>query len=309
MNASTLVVLMLIFSVSHMSESLQPAPTRFTIETWNVDSNQPDPDMAALCIAETQGVHLWGLEGVQDARWAEMFRVAAAERGQLGMTGVLSPTRGSNRLLILYDPRLFDLVRFFELDWEGEPWRTPDIALRPALVAQLRHFATGQELLFMVNSLHPNWAARQSERLAKWIRGQSLPVIAVGTYWFQYNLGPRPLRCRGQAGLSSLLVDGGVHWVIPEELVKTYKGPCNTIEDFVFLANAGGRIYGQSRIVVGPDNFEDRRLTGSHRPVRATFTIVPSTPEGQLQRRIRQQLLRVKTEMNELEALIRQLPK
>jgi hypothetical protein len=308
MNASTLVCFVLVCYTCGTPETSQAAQRQFTVESWNVDSVHRDPHMAALHIAQTEGVHLWGLAGVRDPWWAELFRDAAAENGRSGMTGLLSPTGGSNRLLILYDPRQFDLIRTFELDWEGEPWRTAHVFLRPALVAQLRHFATGQEFLFMVNSLHPDWAARQADKLARWIRRQNLPVIAAGTYWFQRNLGSQPLRCDGQAGLSTLLADGVVEWVRPEELVKTYDGPFNTIEDFVFLANAAGRMRGQSRIVVGPGYFGGRRLTGSHRPIRATFTILPATPEAQLQRRIREQALRVKAELEQLEALVRQLP-
>lgn len=306
MNASTLVCFAFVSFLSNTPESSQGLPNRFTVVSWNVDSNQPDPHLPALHIYQTPGVDLWGLAGVRNAWWAELFRDAAAENGRPGVTSVLSPTRGGNRLLILYDPRVFDLITTFELDWEGEPWRTPYVALRPALVGHLRHLATGQELLFMVNSLHPDWAAQQAERLARWIRSQNLPVVAVGTYWFQYNLGSRPLRCQGQAGLSTLQTDG-IRWVVPEELVRTYDGPCDTIEDFVFLAN-GARIHGQSRIMVGPGDSPGRTLTGSHRPVRATFTIAASTPEIELRRRIDQRLRRVEAELDELEALMRRLP-
>jgi hypothetical protein len=51
-----------------------------------------------------------------------------------------------------------------------------------------------------------------------------------------------------------------------------------TLVSFVFLTNAAGRMQGQSRIVVGPGDFGGRRLTGAHWPIRATFTIPPSTP-------------------------------
>lgn len=307
MNASMLVCFVLISSMFSTFESPQPPSNQFTVVSWNVDSNQPDPHLPALHISQMQGVDLWGLAGVRNAWWAEMFRDAAAENGRPGVTSVLSPTRGGNRLLILYDPRAFDLITSFELDWEGEPWRTPYVALRPALVGQLRHLATGQEFLFMVNSLHPDWAAQQAERLAQWMHRQTLPVIAVGTYWFQFNLGSQPLRCPGQSGLSTLLADS-VQWVRPEELVKTYDGPCDTVEDFIFLSNAAGRMYGQSRIMIGQGDFSGRRPTGSHRPVRAKFTIQPSTPEMQLRRQIDQRLRKVETELDELEALIRRLP-
>ncbi|MEN6337865.1 MAG: hypothetical protein ABFE01_26720 [Phycisphaerales bacterium] len=308
MNTWTLVLFAFVSFACDVPPASQPASNQFTVESWNVESIRHDPHLPALHISQTRGVHLWGLAGVRNPWWAEMFRDAAAENGRSGITPVLSPTGGVDRLLILYDPRQFDLVRSFELDWEGEPWRTPYIFLRPALVAQLRHLASGQEFFFMMNSLNPDLAARQAKKLACWIREQSLPVIAGGTYWFQYNLGSRPLRCDGQAGLSTLLAGGIVEWVRPEELVKTYDGSCDTVEDFIFLANAAGRMQGRSRIVVGPGDFSGRRPTGAHRPVRATFTILPAAPEAQLDRRIREQAARVQAELRILEDLVRQLP-
>ena len=146
----------------------------------------------------------------------------------------------------------------------------------------------------MVNCLHPKWTAQQVDKIAKWAGRQSLPVIAAGTYYFQHNLGPEPLRCEGQAGLSSLLADGVFQWVRPEELVRTYDSPFNTIEDFLFIANAAGTMYGQSRIVVGPDDFTRGQPTGAHRPVRATFTILDDTPEARLRRQIVDQALKVR---------------
>lgn len=308
MNASTLIFIALVSLLHGVPPASQPSSNQFTVESWNVDSIRHDPHMPALHISQTRGVQLWGLAGVRHAWWAELFRDAAAENGRSGITGILSPTGGADRLLILYDPRQFDLVCSFELDWEGEPWCTPYVFLRPALVARLRHLASGHEFFFMMNSLNPDLAAKQAKKLARWIREQSLPVIAGGTYWFQYNLGPRPLRCDGQAGLSTLLAGGIVEWVRPEDLVKTYDGPCDTIEDFLFLGNAAGRMQGRSRIVVGPGDFSGRQPTGAHRPVRATISILPCTPDAQLERRIREQAGRVRAELKILEDLVRQLP-
>lgn len=308
MNASTLILFTIVSCLYGTTEASDYPSSQFTVESWNVESITRDPHLPALHIAETDGVDLWGLCGVRSEWWAELFRDAATEDGQQGMTGVLSPTRGNDRLLILYDPRQFELIRHSELGWSDEPWHRPDTILRPALVAQLRHNATGLEFLFMVNCLHPTWAGLQADKIARWAGRQSLPIIAVGTYYFQCNLSPEPLRCDGQAGLSRLLSDGVFLWVRPEELVKTYDSRFNTIEDFVFIANAAGRMYGQSRIVVGPGDFADRRPTGAHRPIRATFTVLADTPEVRLRRQIAEQARRIQTELDALEALVRQLP-
>jgi len=161
----------------------------------------------------------------------------------------------------------------------------------------------------MLNCLHPKWTALQAEKIARWAPRQGLPVIAAGTYYFQYNLGSEPLRCDGQPGFAVLL-DGGVfQWVRPENLVRTYDSPYHTIEDFVFIANVAGKLYGQSRVVVKPDDFPGREPTGAHRPIQATFTVLTATREALLRRQIYEQALKVQSELDTLEALVRQLPR
>jgi hypothetical protein len=308
MNASALILLTVISCTAGTPQASPSSWGRFTVVSWNTTSIRPDPHVAALRIATMEGADLWALAGVRDARWAELFREAAAEGKRREMASLLSPTVGSDRLLILYDLGRFELLRHLELGWQGEPWHRSGVFLRPALIAQLRHFGTGQEFLFMVNNLHPKWSAQQADKIARWTQAQGLPVIAVGTYHFQYNLGPEPLQCDGQAGLLTLLSGGLFQWVNPVHSVRTYHSPFNTIEDFVFLANAAGRIYGQSEIVVEPGDFAGPEPTGAHRPIRTLFTILPAPDETQLRRRIREQALKIKTELDVLDALIRQLP-
>lgn len=308
MNASTLILFSII-SLSFGTPTVSENPSnQFTVESWNVESLSHDPHMPALYIAETHGVDLWGLCGVRHEWWAGLFRDAATENRQRGMTAILSPTRGTDRQLILYDPNRFELIRTSEVGWSGAPWYRPGMCLRPALVAQFRHIPTGLEFLFMVNCLDPRYAALQADKIARWARGQTLPIIAVGTYYFQYNLGSQPLRCDGQAGLSILQASGALHWVRPEDLVKTFDSRLDTIEDFVFLGNAAGRLTARSRIVVGLSDFSNRQPTGAHRPIRTTFTVLAGTSEAQLRRQIAEQARRVKEDLDKLEDLVRQLP-
>ncbi len=313
MNASALFLITLTSSLYALGTPQVPQQPRnpssqFTIVSWNVDSLRPDPHVAALRMAQMDGVDLWGLCGVRDEPWAEMFRAAAGENERQEMASLLSPTRGSDRLLILYDARRLELIRHYEFGWDDEPWYRPDMVLRPSLIAQLRHRATGQEFLFMVNCLHPKWTALQAEKIARWAQRQGLPVIAAGTYYFQYNLGATPLRCEGQPGFAVLLDGGAFQWVTPESLIKTYDSPYNTIEDFVFIANVAGKLYAQSRVVVQPNDFTGRAPTGAHRPLQTTVTLVTAPREALLRRQIYEQALRVQSELHQLEALVRQLP-
>ena len=284
------------------------APNQFTVVSWNVDSGDADPHLIALRIAATKGVDLWGLTEVRDERWAAMLKDAAQENRPAEMVSILSPTGGTGRSLILYDAEQFELVRWSDLGWESEPWYKPDMPVRPALAAQLRHRPTGLEFLFVVNRFHPQWAAWQAVKFNEWAARQTIPVVAVGSYYFQYCVGPQPIQCDGQKGLQTMAFDGVFQWLKPENLVKTFDHDADTIEDFIFTANAMGKLQGRAAIVVEPGDFPDTESTSDHRPVRATFTVLTAAPDIELRQRIRQRILEIRAEVTELEALVRQLP-
>lgn len=290
------------------SHSPAAPPNQFTVVSWNVDSDDADAHIAALRVAEMKGVDLWGFSEVPDERWARLLEAAAGDNEPGNFAAVLSPTRGRDRSLIAYDVGRFELLGYSELSWDDEPWRDPNAVLRPAVIARFRHIATEQEFFFMVNRLHPQWAGRQAARLERWAAGQGIPVIAVGSYYFQYNLGPEPLRCDGQMGLSTMVGSGVFDWLAPANLVKTCDGQFNTIEDFVFLANAAGKLVGRTRVIVEPGDFPDDESTSDHRPILAVFAILRPGSEAMLRKQIVDQVRRIQAELDKLEALVRQLP-
>jgi len=285
-----------------------PVGEAFTVVGWNVDAGGADPHLTALRVVEIDDVHLWGLCEVRDDRWAGLLERAAGEDEPGRFVRVLSPTRGSDRSLILYDGGQFSLIRRFELDWSDQPWHRPDMVLRPALVAQLRHHACGQQFFFMVNRLAPKWAAEQAVAIEAWAARQDLPVLAVGTYYFQYGVGPHPVRCEGQSGLAAMADDGVFDWIRPNNAIPTYDSDAETIEDFIFLANAAGRWSGRSRIVTKLGDFPDDDTTSDHRPVRATITISAPVAGLSLKARILRQILKIQSEVDALELLVAQLP-
>jgi hypothetical protein len=282
-------------------------PNQFTVVSWNVDSGDADAHMIALRVAQMHGVDLWGLTEVRDGRWAGLLQGAAGENHPGQIVPIFSPTGGNGRSLILYDAVQFDLLGYFELDWADQPWYRPDMVLRPALIAQLRHRPTGLEFFFVVNRFLPQWAAMQAVKINEWAARQTIPVIAVGSYYFQYCLG-QPFQCDGQKGLKRMAYDGVFQWIKPENLVKTFDHEANTIEDFVFLSNAVGKLVAESTIIVEPDDFPDTSFTSDHRPLWTTFTVLAASPEMMLRYTIRQQILRIQSEIDDLEALVRQLP-
>lgn len=280
---------------------------QFTVVSWNVDSGDADPHVISLRVAQMRGVDLWGLAEVRDARWAELLKGAAQENRPGRMVPLLSPTGGSDRSLILYDAAQFELLQSFELGWEGQSWYRPDMVLRPALIAQLRHKPTEREFFFMVNRFLPAWAVMQAVKVNDWAARQTIPVIAVGSYYFQYALSPQAIWCEGRKGLKLMAYDGAFQWIKPENPIKTFDHKANTIEDFVFLANAAAKLQAQSTILVEPGDFPDSASTSDHRPIRTTLTVL-AAPEMMLRYRIRQQISKIQCEIDALEALVHQLP-
>ena len=249
----------------------------FTLVSWNVDSGGADPHFVALRISEIEGVDLWGLCEVRDERWAALFREAACEDDPGAFASILSPTGGSDRSCILYDRRKFDCLGCSELDWRDQSWYRYGMALRPSLVARLRHRASGSEFHFMVNRLGGFEAEKQAAALNDWAKRQEIPVIAVGTYDFEYRSETTSLSPNRRRGYASLTVDGAFEWLMPINPVRTVsRGDFDEIDDFVLLSGWKKWLQGRSMILVDPEDFPDNEMTPDHRPVKAAITLPQS---------------------------------
>jgi hypothetical protein len=250
-------------------------PIPFTAVSWNVDSEGADPHMTALRISEFKDVDLWGLCEVRDDHWARLFEQAACGVEPGRFVCILSPTGGSDRSCILYDTTKFDCLGWFEYTWAGLPWYRLELGLRPGLVAHLRCRTGGQEFYFMVNRLCGTPADKQAATLKEWASQQEIPVLAVGTYDFEYapQLDLSTTERRGYP----ILTGGGVfQWLMPENPVQTvWRGDIAAIDDFVLLADGKHRLTGRTQVIVEPNDFPDSELTPNHRPVRALMTILP----------------------------------
>jgi hypothetical protein len=111
-----------------------------------------------------------------------------------------------------------------------------------------------------------------AKALRLWVEDQTLPVIGIGDYNFDYDFHTQ----RGNAAFDEFLVDGHWRWVRPDPLVDTnwsdrdgdgkdnYPDSCL---DFTFL---GGRALGWravSRVILRDGDFPDDEATSDHRPV------------------------------------------
>lgn len=94
-----------------------------------------------------------------------------------------------------------------------------------------------KELLFMVNHLYRSKATKRHEQatgLNDWAKTQTLPVIAVGDYNFDWSIPTGDTN--HDKGYDNMVINGVFTWVRPETLVKTHCSHHNGVLDFVFVS-------------------------------------------------------------------------
>lgn len=255
------------FLVKMAAQPVTDAP--LTVVSWNTELNGADVTVIAERIAAFQDVDLWGLAEINRPNLAPTLEAAAAVGEQADYRSVLSTSGGGDRLLALYDSSRFTLID----SWEIDEINTTGNARAP-LVLHLQDQSNEEEFLFMVNHLY---RSRNEERyqqarlLNEWAAAQTLPVIAVGDYNFDWDIqsGQHDL------GYDLLTHDNEFTWVKPSTLVTTQCSgwPCqfNSVLDFVFTAGPAQHWRAEAQIVVAAGDFPDDETTSDHRPVLARF--------------------------------------
>lgn len=216
---------------------------------------------------------------------------------------ILGTTGGGDRLLIVYNLDRFDLVQSFELT---------DINVggnvRAPLVAQFRLKPAGPEFLFMVNHLYRSNTERRHEQarlLNTWARSQTLPVIAVGDYNFDWDVSNGDTV--HDPGYDLLTVDGVFTWIRPPQLIRT-QCSFNSVLDFVFVAGAARQWSAASEILATEESYcPSDQHRSDHRPVLAVFDLAPA---GQPSPRslVLAQIQRLEAEVSALKTLVEQMP-
>lgn len=290
---------------------VEPAPAEeLTVCGYNVQSGGAAVSGVAPRIAAAQGCDIWGLSEVQNESWARAFAEAAEEGEDSGVdfAYILGATGRADRLAILYDRHRFEALEHFELTHINVGGR-----VRAPLVVRLRDRVSEQEFYFMVNHLYRSRASQrhlQARLLNEWARNQSLPVIAVGDYNFDWRVEDG--ETDHDEGFDALIGAGEFAWVRPPApLVKSQCSTTyNSVLDFVFVAGAAQGWAGVSEIVVVPGDCPDDETTSDHRPVRATFDLpnkepLPTDSRGRM-RVILERVSRLEGELRELRQLIEQ---
>lgn len=272
------------------SVALAATDVKLRVVGWNMQSDftpgtqESDPELLKRQIAVKNGVNIWGLCEVLDAGTLRKFEEGAEDGEGSDFISVMGATGGRDRLAVIYDSQLFEQIG---LPIELIPETRLSPGLRASLVVHLKGKRTGQEFLFVVNHLKRGGAQnsvrlQQSKNLNQWAKLQTLPIIAVGDWNFDYDVTSGdagfPNRDRG---FDALIKDHVFEWVRPTTIVKSQADDnFNTLLDFVFVANAPLGWTGVSRILEQEGDqpattvdFSDDKNTTDHRPVDALFRL------------------------------------
>jgi len=244
--------------------------TRFL--SWNVESEGADSDVIREQLSElnqNDRYDIVGLTEVEPPDWKK-FRSALGEhyRYEFSRSGY------KDRMQLLFNTNVYEKVRHFDLEEVNllNRYRAP-------LVVHLKHLKTKQEVLVMLNHLARGKAEirqQQADLLVEWARDQTLPVIAIGDYNFDYVFKTQ----KGNPAFRKMLQDNVWEWVQPEEMIDTnwfdkmgdgeddYPG---SMLDFAFVANGAKTWKKSCRVIVRNGDFPDDKTTSDHRPFELEF--------------------------------------
>jgi hypothetical protein len=187
---------------------------------------------------------------------------------------IIGEKGGEACLLLAWDTTKFDKIKVEELIKFEEQEFAPGIQAAP-LIAQLRHKQSNTEFLVVMNHLARGSAElrkRQALILVEWAKKQSLPIVAVGGYNFDYDIPTQ----KGNEAFDAFLKDDTWKWIEPKRLIDTNWADRNrdlmddypnSMLDFVFAAGPAKEWKFQPRIVVRHGDFPDTEKTSDQRPI------------------------------------------
>jgi hypothetical protein len=286
---------------------------RLTVIGWNLESGGSSSTAIAERVRRFQGVDLWGLSEVAGDATLKAFEVAAEDGEHADFQRLISLTGCGDRLGIVFNATRLQLLRAEELHQvtynADEP--PPGRCERSPLVAEFRDSRSNRRFLFMVNHLargDNNLRHNQAQRLNEWVRTQTLPVIATGSYNFNWSVtnGDR----NHDAGFDRMVAGGHWAWIRPKTLVRSQ---CNTnnniILDFVFVSMAARAFALTSEILQEANDCRNTAVNPDYRPLKAVFDFIgaPADP-GPSRAELLQRIEALEREILELKALMQRWP-
>lgn len=302
------VLLALLFALPRNSTAFYQ-PT-LTVVSWNVESGDSNPATVAQRIRNMNGCDLWGFSEVDANTMPSAFETAAEDGENADFQRILGTTGAGDRLMIVYDAD-----RFEKLGQEELHNINVSGTVRAPLLGRFRDRQSGKEFLFMVNHLYRGSETGrhdQARLLNQWAIAQTLPVINVGDFNFDWTIDDGDTD--HDEGYDLLTQNGVFKWVRPATLIGTQcsEGVNNprSVLDFVFVSGGAKLWPSTSEILTVPNDCPDSgNQTTDHRMVKAVFTLSETTTtNANLKQQILDKVRALEEELGRLKTLVNQLP-
>ena len=245
------------------------SPHAYRMLSWNVESEGSDPQVIAAELAEINEddrYDVFALSEVLPSAFKQ-YRIALGQHYKYAY----SKSGNNDRLQILYNEDKFELVRQFEIQEINIKRR-----YRAPLVVHLKERTNGDEFLVMVNHLARGKAEMrqlQATMLVEWARNETLPVVALGDYNFDYVFATD----KGNPGFTNMMQDNIWRWIKPTEMIDTnwYDNPREpdgkddypgSMLDFAFVSGPAKDWTATVNVIVRDGDFPDDNKTSDHRP-------------------------------------------
>ncbi len=252
-------------------ETESTASNQFSILAWNIETGGSE--------VATIKQQLEGLKPFDVLALSEVPKKAAAEFSMRWgpNTAVVGEKGGEACMLLAWDPSKFDKLQTQEITHINQQEFAPGIQFAP-LVAELLHKPSDTKVLIVMNHLargSEQLRNRQATMLVEWAKEQTLPIIAVGGYNFDYDIPTR----KGNQAFDLFLNDQTWQWIQPNPMVDTNWADRNndgkddypdSMLDFSFAAGAAKQWELKSEIIVREGDFPDNDQTSDQRPIRTT---------------------------------------
>ncbi|WP_187153006.1 lamin tail domain-containing protein [Acaryochloris marina] len=244
------------------------------VVTFNVESgNDTDPNMVARDMQAIPDVDLWGLSEVENQSAADTFLQAA---GDSNFESILGTSGGSDRLQIIYDKSKLNKLNSSPMELTGIGGD------RKPLVEEFEVISDNTKFLFAVNHFNRGSARKRQEQARKfrdWAGRQTLPVVAVGDYNFDFDISAMD----GNPAFEIFFEEPVFSWArqtcLSSNTCPSTGTQCNEcfdgLLDFIFLSGDAKKWSNQSEILFKGSSFCDNDPTGAsdHFPVQAIIDL------------------------------------
>ncbi|ACK70031.1 Endonuclease/exonuclease/phosphatase [Gloeothece citriformis PCC 7424] len=274
-----IICLAICFTLASCTYALPMKAAPLTVMSYNVESddiNDTNPRLVAEDIERIRSnmpIDIWGLSEVLNQEAADIFTDAISSP-DTEYRSILGTTGGADQLQIVYNPETVRLIDTQELRNSG--------GTRAPLVAHFELLGNGREFLFTVNHFNRGDEDRRNQQarfLREWGAEQTLPIVAVGDYNFDYD----PQTQSGNEAFDIFLEDDTFIWIRPECLADNSCPPTgtqcnptyNSILDFVFVSERATQWDNISDILLIDEPVCEKESRGysDHRPVVASFDV------------------------------------